>query len=984
MRPFILLLAICAALLPASVHGQERTGRIEGTIYDSDGMPMGGARITVSSPTQIGGKKSAESGGDGSFRFLGLIPGEFKVTVSKKGFITDVRKGIRVSSGKTVTLDILLDKSPDAPPPPPPPKPEPGKPSSQPTSQPVPDVAVAITPEGAKPQKPGEPGAETYVITARPVVDVTKASTGETITDEYMESVPLASRSFQGVSNMTSNVSGGIGGSSKSGTNAGNPSVSGGAYFNNTYTVDGMETTDPVTHTFGTNFNFDAMADINVMTGGKGPEYSDTPGGNINMVTKSGSNKFEVDSSLYYQDDALTIKEVDEEGSTFQNLEFNVNVGGPIIRDKLWYYTYLTLERRKSSIPPDPNAVLPDHPAREFLGLRWFGKLTLQATPRHKIVWWAQTAPASVTNYRQAITVEPDAEAHQDQYLALTTAAWEWLPSDRLFVKTQLGFQWIGLRVNPESGNEDVSEIQDVGTGVSQRNYSRLVGDDRYSFSLHSNATYFLDRLGSHEIKGGFRYRYMSNPSSESYTGNQQIQNQFGQPYALVRWFVDFDEASSCDPNNPKYDPQKCSQGRLETSVSGNKLILFLQDRWKLPRYKRLSIIPGFAFHYGNSINPEGFAVTSFKAPTGHLNVAWDIFGNGKTVLRGGYNQYVDVGFLSMARFIGKDLISYRCNWDESTRTYSQNCRVGGLTRTVGRPGGPDYDADGNIIEDSKFNPDALDVPRVHEVTIGAEREWLTGFSTGLDFQWRRFDHQWEDLETNVVWNEVGDDSVGFKNGQSEFIYDLETPEEAQRRYLSLSIFARRFVGNWQLMASYTWSRSEGTVSEGFATPYMDNARQNAFYNGFLPDDRRHVFKLTGWYRAFEDLTVGGSVWVGSGNPYDKLYFNSFYGSYGDRRAPRGYDPRDLSTTADDEELRMPTLLAFDLKISYKLRRVTRWVIGEPLNLELICDIFNLFNLRTATAYEERNLKPGATTQWGDILDKQDPFRVRFGLRYRY
>ena len=89
-----LLLSTAILLIASSASAQERTGRIEGTIYDNEGMPMGGARVTVSSPTQIGGAKSATSAGDGSFRFLGLIPGKFKVVTSKQGFITDIANDV--------------------------------------------------------------------------------------------------------------------------------------------------------------------------------------------------------------------------------------------------------------------------------------------------------------------------------------------------------------------------------------------------------------------------------------------------------------------------------------------------------------------------------------------------------------------------------------------------------------------------------------------------------------------------------------------------------------------------------------------------------------------------------------------------------------------------------------------------------------------------------------------------------------------------
>jgi len=78
-------------------------------------------------------------------------------------------------------------------------------------------------------------------------------------------------------------------------------------------------------------------------------------------------------------------------------------------------------------------------------------------------------------------------------------------------------------------------------------------------------------------------------------------------------------------------------------------------------------------------------------------------------------NQYVDMGFLSIPGFIGSAQISRTCNWDPETRTYSLNCRVGGQIRTVGVPR-PEFDADGNLPEDKRFNADALSPPRTKNI----------------------------------------------------------------------------------------------------------------------------------------------------------------------------------------------------------------------------------------------------------------------------
>jgi len=68
--------------------------------------------------------------------------------------------------------------------------------------------------------------------------------------------------------------------------------------------------------------------------------------------------------------------------------------------------------------------------------------------------------------------------------------------------------------------------------------------------------------------------------------------------------------ASACDPTSPQYDAVKCRQGKLETSTKGNKLILFLQDTWRLPKFKRLRLIPGVALPHPRHPLPYDIAAS--------------------------------------------------------------------------------------------------------------------------------------------------------------------------------------------------------------------------------------------------------------------------------------------------------------------------------------------------------------------------------------
>jgi len=107
-------------------------------------------------------------------------------------------------------------------------------------------------------------------VQKRPLIDTTNPVVGETFDAEFLDQLPLAQRDYQGVATLVPGV--------VDSTGTGNPSIMGGAYFNNTYKVDGFDTTDPVTHTFGQNFSFNAMAAEQVQTAAFGVEYVMRPG----------------------------------------------------------------------------------------------------------------------------------------------------------------------------------------------------------------------------------------------------------------------------------------------------------------------------------------------------------------------------------------------------------------------------------------------------------------------------------------------------------------------------------------------------------------------------------------------------------------------------------------------------------------------------------------------------------------------------------
>jgi len=271
--------------LPA-VAAAQTVGVLSGHVFDQSGTPIRGVKLTATSDTQIGGPKTTYSDDQGGFRLTGLSPGVFTLTAAADRLKTVVQKNVRVVAASTAEIDILME--------------------------------VETAEEQVR------------VVEKAPTVDTNKTSVGEIFDQDFVASLPLESRSYQGVMTLAPGVSD-ISGS-------GNPNVRGAAFFNNNYLVDGFSTTDPVTHTFGTNFSFDAQAQQQVLTAGFGAEYADTIGGVTNTVTKSGSNRLEVEATGTYTDQNMQVFKDSRDAGVNRISDLSLSVGGPIQKDRLWYF----------------------------------------------------------------------------------------------------------------------------------------------------------------------------------------------------------------------------------------------------------------------------------------------------------------------------------------------------------------------------------------------------------------------------------------------------------------------------------------------------------------------------------------------------------------------------------------------------------------------------------------------------------------------
>jgi outer membrane receptor protein involved in Fe transport len=178
---------------------------------------------------------------------------------------------------------------------------------------------------------------ETIVIEGRaPIIDQQSTKTGTTITGEQTRNLPTG-RTFGEVLGAAAGQQGDLYGSSFSGSTS----------LENTYIVEGVNTTDPGYGKLTTNLPNEFIQETEIITGGYNAEYGRSTGGIINVITKSGSNEFHGSVFSYWTPGALVADEkevataaraIDREDNLANSFDVGAEVGGPIIRDKLWFH----------------------------------------------------------------------------------------------------------------------------------------------------------------------------------------------------------------------------------------------------------------------------------------------------------------------------------------------------------------------------------------------------------------------------------------------------------------------------------------------------------------------------------------------------------------------------------------------------------------------------------------------------------------------
>jgi hypothetical protein len=905
----LVMVALAAAAAPALAQ-DGASGTLVGSVVDQTGHPLAGVKISAASPTQIGGARGTRSGADGTFRLVGLSPGAFELTATAPRLKTVVHKGVSVGVTAPTSIDVVME---------------------------------------------AESGVEEIAVVERPpMVSTASAAVKQVLDEEFVDNLPSDFK--LGAESVIANAVPGVVQASLR-----TARVRGGGTSQTAILVEGFDMV-------GQRSTLKGMAAIEVSTAGYGAEYATVPGGVINMVTKSGSNRFELDLNGFGEDNKLSffLQPTDSRDRGFFYL-LNPNLSGPIVKDRLWFFVNLEGRREQYVDPLDPEGLLARNPDRIYGSLRGSTKVTWQIDARNKLVSFSNFNVRSNANQKRyyAPAVEPEAQSRTEDRDWMTGLIWDSLLSDHLYLKSQIAFQRFWDEVGPTqcASNPDCDNLPPITELVPRETWLNNFNSHVFTVTEKTQLINTLELFPAegHDVKLRAELASQTDTVTQSVPGDRQVVLRGGVPDRQTEFFSD-------DPR-----VEQVRHGWAITATRSRRLTLSLSDSWRLGRY--VTVIPGTALVAVQAVSADGSSALEAVAPTVHLATAWDATHDGRTVLRASFNNYLDVSAADLARFTAGTPVSQTCSWDASTASFSRNCVFSGGTggRTIAHPCGP-----------SGLNPDgtscqgSLQIPRTWEYTAGAEREVVRGLSLAGDLVYRRYTNPYEQIETNRIWNGSGselDVLGGYRDGRSQAVADLETPSAASRDYLGGTLSAGKREGGLKINASYTLSFLRGNVLDSAGNqPYGDIPPRNPLLRGYLPDDSRHAVRVTATYAWTHGLSVGMLYNFQSGRPYQRRFRNAVTGGYDDYRATVGINPGvSVNDPADDRPLRLPDQQA----LSFQLRVNWRPVLG--VGLETYVDVLNALALRTITAVQQND-----GPDWASATEIMQPFRLRIGFRYRW
>jgi hypothetical protein len=964
----IFLAALASLMLDVGTEAAAqtvRTGSINGTVKDESNAALPGVAVSVTGPVLQVSRLVQVTGPTGDYLVPDLPPGTYQVTFDLAGFTKVIRENVVLTTGFAARVDAMLK---------------------------VASIAEAVT-----------------VTAQSPLVDIQNTRGGGTVNEAVLNAIPN-NRNYQDIMNLTPGMvtttppqSGVIG--MKGEANG---------FKNYGAMLSGQERTsiEGIDMQSNENPDFSTVEEVDAKTYGNTAEVS-TPGAALQLIVKSGGNTFHGRYQGQYMTDKLQSNNVDAAlqaqgiaaGDTaVYYTDFAGDLGGRIIRDRLWFYGALRSKNSERTLPgyssaPGPDGVygtkddIPGHPV--VLEKDQMIKMSWQPTRNNKLIGFYSRNKWDEKQYlAQAVStarfIPEEATPYLRYYNYQSKGEWQGTLGNRLFASVMFGNGWYVAdytndcnvpdrpvcRTPPPPAAIDLATQIQTGTPFVNGLFHRP--RDRYQ--LNGTLSYSPDRFlgGSHEFRVGYMtwwQRLELQIPDRGAAGNYQLVFDNGAPSELVTTNFPVDGRTALNT----YAGFVQDTWRVTRRLTANLgLRLERSVAWVPPQTKAQGV-------FGTSGSFAQIDGGSWFVPAPRFGLAFDLAGDGKTVIKatyGRYNHDMGDGFANAYNPNTQTNTTYRwhdVNGDKLYETGEVNLN----------PNGPDFVS---VTGGSTMIPNlALRDPHTNEATGSIEHEF-PGFvsmrglwvfkETVNDYQAVNIAIPFSAWSIPVVRKDPGPDGIygtaddgGYVTlhdftpdyrGSQFVVNEYENRPPGQNDHYNsfeLTLNKRAAAGRWFGSTSFL-----ATKNHRFIIGIPQNPNQQLFD---LDSTWDWTYRLSGSYRLPYGVSLSGLYTLMRGIPGQRTYVF------------RAADPNGGLPLRQVGNLTVP-LEAFGTErgpvrpnLNFRVSRML--ILPRNLRLSLDVDVLNVLNSNPswATSYAS-----GPT--YGFVTSIQPPRIARIGLAFEF
>ncbi|MGI9068992.1 MAG: TonB-dependent receptor [Pyrinomonadaceae bacterium] len=938
-RLCVLGLLVLTLSVGAFAQSQATTGNIEGRVLDPQGAAVPGITVTATNQ-ETGYAKNGNADDEGNYRLILLPPGKYRVTTSgSQGFAAATYENVIVTIGGQAPLDIQLSLSGT-------------------------NVTIDVASEGQ-------------------IVETARTSVSSTVNERAIENLPVNGRNFLDFATLTPGVI-------RDPTRGGDLSVGGQKGTLNSLQVDGVDNNNTF---FGQSlgrtgtrppyqFSEEAVQEFQVNQNGFSAEFGRAGGAVINVVTKSGTNKFHGGAFEYFRDESLNSNtpQLTARGAKrpkSQINQFGGRIGGPIVKDRAFFF--FTYDGQRSNLPnaidllnlsAQPlavqNLLLPRLNTYQVGRIQDVylvkGDITLNSSNQLSLRFNRQNFTGTNNENSGAFS----AEEHSGNSVARTTTFSGTLAStlsQRLV--NEFRFQF-AQDAEPGEANSSQPETI-VRTGVGTLSYSL----GRNNFSPRDTTikrAQFIDNVsyvtGRHNIKTGIDLNFdrilnfFPGLFSGSYTFPSYTAFLNNQPSAFIQNFPGAGTTgATTKPNSTDY-------------------AFYVQDDWRATPALTLNI--GLRYDYQGLACPQiqnpdpallaaGFDTSRCPkdknnfAPRLGFSYAFDE----RTVVRGGYGIYYA---RTPAIMLGTAHSQNGIQVTGVNLTSAAQIAAAGLTYPNVLSGPPAAGAGAPVRPNLYLFAAGYEQPYVHQARLGIEREVLPNLSLSVTYLLYRGSHLGRTRDVNLF--EPVPTTATDPTGQTFTILRFpgtgSSPSRPLNNYNRISLFddntrslynglavqaTRRFSNNFQFIAAYTFSKvkddkpdqvsvvvpfDDFRVAENTLDPQSDYATADT--------DVPHRFVFSPVFEVGRFTRSDNPVLRGLLSDYNFSTIVQLQSGF-TYSAAVGGDPNRNGNFSTDRapgtarnQFRTPNIYQVDARLTKIIR------FGESVRLRLIVEGFNIFN----------------------------------------